>query len=423
MTRPFTRPVARAARLAPAALAAVLAAGACSNKQEAAAAPAGGGAPNGPGGGGRERPPLVLAATDVAPVRRGRIEAGIPLSGDLRPIQRVTVRAALEGDLARVLARPGDAVRAGQLLAEFESSVEQSSRAAAGADLAAARSDVATARWNAEQARELFRAGAVAEREARVADQALAAARAREAAAAAAVRAAAQTAGNTRVVAPLTGVVESRAVEGTEHVARGAELFTVVRADVLELAASVPERAAGEVRPGQTVRLNVAGRAVDGRVARVSPTVDPATRAATVFVQIPNPGARFKGNSFATGRAVGRALDGALLVPTAALRQAQEEAGAGATRGAPAPAPTFVFRVRGGAAERVGVSLGVVDEQAGVAEVVDGLDEGDRVIVGNVSGVGRGVRVQVLGNEARGGDARGAGGNDQRGAAGAGGAR
>jgi RND family efflux transporter MFP subunit len=262
---------------------------------------------------------------------------------------------------------------------------------------------VATARWNAEQARELFRAGAVAEREARVADQALAAARAREAAAAAAVRAATQTTGNTRVVAPLTGVVESRAVEGTEHVARGAELFTVVRADVLELAASVPERAAGEVRPGQTVHLSVAGRAVDGRVARVSPTVDPATRAATVFVQIPNTGSRFKGNSFATGRAVGRAIDDALLVPTTALRQAQQEEGAaGAGRGE--PSATFVYRVRGGAAERANVSLGVVDEQAGVAQVVDGLDEGDRVIVGNVAGVGRGVRVQVLGNEQRGGE-------------------
>jgi RND family efflux transporter MFP subunit len=401
------------------ALAALVAAGACSNKQEAAAAPPGGA---GGGPGGRARPPLVLAATDVAPVRRGRIEAGIPLSGDLRPIQRVAVRAALEGDLARVLVRPGDPVRAGQLLAEFEASVQQSNRAAAAADLEAARSDVATARWNAEQSRELFRAGAVAERDARVADQALAAARAREAAAAAAVRAASQITGDTRVTSPLSGVVESRAVEGTEHVARGAELFTVVRDDALELAASVPERTAGEVRPGQLVRLSVAGQAVTGRVARVSPTVDPATRAATVFVQIPNADGRFKGNSFATGRAVGRALDGVLLLPVTALRQTQEAEGA-AGRGE--GANTFVYRIRGGTAERANVSLGVVDDAAGVAQVVDGLDEGDRVIVGNVAGVGRGVRVQVLGEGrgGQGGQGGAPGGNDQRGAAGAGGAR
>jgi multidrug efflux pump subunit AcrA (membrane-fusion protein) len=211
-------------------------------------------------------------------------------------------------------------------------------------------------------------------------------------------------------------------------VARGAELFAVVRDDALELAASVPERSAGEVRPGQVVRLLVAGQAVDGRVARVSPTVDPATRSATVFVQIPNRDGRFKGNSFATGRAVGRALDGVLLVPVPALRQAQEAEGAGAA-GRGEGANTFVYRIRGGTAERTNVSLGVVDEAAGVAQVVDGLEEGDRVIVGNVAGVGRGVRVQVLGSEARAGAQGGApggapGGNDQqRGAAGAGGAR
>jgi len=378
------------------ALAALVAAGACSNKQEASAAPAGAGP------GGRERPPLVLAATDVAPVRRGSIEAGIALSGDLRPIQSVVVRSALEGDLARVLVRPGEPVRAGQLLAVFESTVQESDRAAAAADLAAARSDVATARWNADQTRDLFQAGAIAEREQRVAEQELAAARAREAAAAARVRAAAQASSDTRVTSPLTGVVESRAVEGTEHVVRGAELFTVVRGDVLELVASVPERVAGEVRPGQTVRLSVAGQAVDGKVARVSPTVDPATRAATVFVQIPNTSSRFKGNSFATGRAVGRAIGDALLVPTTALRQSEAAAGAAAGQAAAGrgeASSTFVYRIRGGTAERAPVSLGVVDEQAGVAQVVDGLEEGDRVIVGNVSGVGRGVRVQVLGNE------------------------
>ena len=43
------------------------------------------------------------------------------------------------------------------------------------------------------------------------------------------------------------------------------------------------------------------------------------------------------------------------------------------------------------------MSLGVVDEAAGVAEVVDGLREGDKIVVGNVGTVGQGVRVQVLG--------------------------
>jgi multidrug efflux pump subunit AcrA (membrane-fusion protein) len=169
-------------------------------------------------------------------------------------------------------------------------------------------------------------------------------------------------------------------------------MFTIVRGDVLELAASVPERLAAEVRPGQAVRLGVGGQTVDGTVARVSPTVDPATRALTAFVEVPNAGGALKGNTFATGRAIGRVVQNALVIPTAALRQT--EAGTSANQGA---SETFVYRIRGGVADRAAVSLGVVDEAAGIAEVVDGLAEGDQIVVGNVGAVGRGTRVQVIG--------------------------
>jgi multidrug efflux pump subunit AcrA (membrane-fusion protein) len=147
------------------------------------------------------------------------------------------------------------------------------------------------------------------------------------------------------------------------------------------------------------VRLDVGGRRVTGRVARVSPTVDPTTRGITVFVEVPNPGGALKGNTFATGRAVGRVIPDALLVPTTALRQAQAEGGASA--GTPAEQSTFVYRLRGNTAERAPVSLGLVDEAVGVAEVVDGLAPGDRVVVGNVASVGRGVTVQIIGGGER----------------------
>ena len=417
MTMPSLRFLAR--------LALLLSAAACGQSSDtAAAAPPGAGGPGagGPGGGGPggagRRPPLVLAASDVAEVRRGAIEAGIPISGDLRPIQTVVVRSRIEGDLQRVLVRPGQRVSAGQLLAEFEPSLQVSDRRAAEADRASARADVETARWSAEQSRELFRAGAIPERDLRVAEQALVAARARLAAAESRVQASSRTASDTRVLSPIAGTVEARAVEGGERVARGGELFTVVRGDVLELAGAVPERVGTQVRPGQPVRLSIAGRTIEGTVARVSPTVDPTTRSLTVFVEVPNPGGTIRGNSFASGRAVGRVVEGALLVPTAALRQVQDE-GASAGEGRGAGSGTFVYRIRGTTADRAPVQLGLVDEAAGVAEVVDGLAPGDRVIVGNVAAVGRGTQVQVLGGGGAGGARAATAGGEGGGAAGA----
>ncbi|GLC28362.1 efflux RND transporter periplasmic adaptor subunit [Roseisolibacter agri] len=372
----------------------ILSLAACGDKGANAAPTAKG--PGGAGGpGGRGRPPLVLAASDVAEIKRGPIEAGIPLSGDLRPLQTVVVRARLEGDLTGVYARPGQAVREGQLLAQFEPNQQTSDRRSAEADRESARTEVSAAQWNLDQTRELFRAGAVAEREVRVGEQSLAAAKARLAAAEARVRATSEGLADTRVLAPMSGVVESRAVEGNERVTRGAELFTLVRGDRLELAASVPERLAGTLRPGQAVRFSAQGRTLEGTVARVSPTIDPATRAVTVFVEVPNPGGALRGNTFVTGRAVGRTIDDAVLVPTTALRQAQEGVGAGRGAGS----STFVYRLRGQNAERAPVNLGLIDEAAGVAEVLDGLQPGDRVIVGNVAGVGPGTTVQILGGE------------------------
>ncbi len=129
-------------------------------------------------------------------------------------------------------------------------------------------------------------------------------------------------------------------------------------------------------------------RALAGRVARVSPTVDPTTRSITVYVQLPNPGGAIKGGTFATGRVVGRTIPDALTVPTTALRQTQEE-------GRP-----YVYTVVDGSIDIAQLQLGVVDETRGIAQVVQGLKEGDRVIVGNVGTLGRGMKVNVIARDA-----------------------
>lgn len=346
------------------------------------------GMPGGPGGaGGRAAPVITLAATDVAAVRRGTIEEGIAITGDLRPIETVEVRARLEGDLVGVYVREGERVNAGQVLARFEASEQESARSSAEADRVAAQSDLSTAQWNLEQTTELYKAGAVAERDLKTAQQAVIAARARLAAAQARVRATSSTVSDTRVLAPTSGVIERRMAENGMHMARGAPLFTVVRSNVLELAAAVPARQANVVRVGQTVHFSADGRSFDGKVARVSPTVDPSTRAVTVYVQIPNEGGALKGGTFASGRVVSRVVPNTLVVPAAAVHQS-------ADAGKP-----FVYRIAGKIIDVANVDVGVVDERAGTAEILQGVGEGDRVVVGNVGVLGRGMQVIIVGEE------------------------
>ena len=357
--------------------------------------PAGGGAPGGAGGaggaargpGGRPAPSITLAATDVATVAPMSIEEGVALTGDLHPIETIDVRARIEGDLEAVHVREGDQVRAGQLLARFEASEQESGRASAEADRVAANAELANAQWTLEQNQSLFKAGAIAERDLKVSQQGVATARARLAAAAARLRTSGNEARDTRVVAPASGVVEKRLVDGGVHLARGAPMFTIVRSGTLELAAAVPARQAGVVRVGQVVHFVADGRRFDGKVARVSPTIDPATRSVNVYVQVPNPDNSLRGGSFATGRVVARTLTNVLAIPTGALRQGQED-------GKP-----FVYRIDGKTLNVAPVQLGAVDEAQGVAQITDGLQVGDKIVVGNVGTLGRGMQVTIAGTE------------------------
>ena len=367
--------------------AALLAAG-CSSGADAKEAGKGGGA-GGPGGGGGG-PSVTLAATDVATPRRMPLEDAIPVTGNLEPLERSEVRSRLEGDVTGVYVREGEAVRAGQLLARFEASDQAGAARSAQADVAAARSSLGTAQWNLEQTRELQAQGAVPERDVRVAEEAVAAARARVAAAEARLGSSRNEVGDTRVLAPSAGVVERRAVNPGERVTRGASLFTLVRGDVLELAAAVPERRAAGVRAGQPVRFTADAREFTGRVARVGPSVDPGSRAVTVYVQVPNPDGTLKAGAFASGRIVSRVVDGVVVVPAAAVREPR------------AGGRPFVYRVVDGKIDVAEVTPGLADEARGLVQV-DGLAETDRVVVGNVGVLGKGMSVRMAGEGRRGG--------------------
>ena len=361
-----------------------------------AAAPDGGTA-----GGPRRISSVVLGIADVAQVTRGTIEAGIPIAGDLRPIETLSLKSRLEGNVEQVYVREGDRVALGALLARFEAIDFESALRSTEADVTSARTAAQTAQWNYDQSKDLFKVGAIAERDLRATEQAAAAAKAQQAAAESRLRSAQSTARDTRIVAPVAGTIQFRRVQGGEHVSRGAELFTLVRFDVLELTASLPARRANDVMPGQSVRFLADGKVFTGKVARVSPTIDPASRSITAYVQIPNPRGELKGNTFSSGQIIAQTLVNVLVVPQPAVRAGQD-------------GKQFVYRIVGGELEQAPVTVGVVDEARGLVEIKDGVRERDQVVVGNVGTLGRGMKAQIIGNEragtpgARGGTERSA---------------
>jgi membrane fusion protein (multidrug efflux system) len=335
-------------------------------------------------------PSIVLAASDVHTVSRGTIESTTPISGDLRPIEEIGIRARVEGDLIAVMVREGETVRAGTPLAKFDTAELDAALAAAKAEAAAARGDSATAFWNLEQSRELLRAGAISEQAFRATEQAALAAQARLAGADARLRSAELARRDAQVVAPATGTISQRLVQTGERVSRGMQMFVLVRDDSLEFTAALAARAAALVKPGQEARFTVDGRNFVGRVARVSPAIDPASRSVAVYVRVPNRARELKANAFASGRLVSGELENVLYVPVSAIRRSRQDEA------------TFVYRIDGNAIAVAPVRLGASDEARGTVEIVEGLEENDRVVIGNVGTIGRGMQVQVLDADRRG---------------------
>ncbi|MEO5590769.1 MAG: efflux RND transporter periplasmic adaptor subunit [Gemmatimonadaceae bacterium] len=332
---------------------------------------------------GRGGQTLTLSPGDVSVAVTSPMVEGVPVTGSLRPIETVSIRSRLEGNLQGVFVREGERVRTGQLLASFESFDQESTLQSASADKTAAEGDLATAEWNLRQSEELFKAGAIAEGELRVSRNAVATTRAKLAAANARLRSSSSSTRDTRVLAPTSGTVEKRMVQNGEHVSRGAEMFTVVRNDILELAASVPEKLAGKVSAGQPVEFLAGGETRRGRVARVSPTVDPTSRAVTVYAQVTNGDGSLKGGTFATGTIMTRTIANAITVPTSAIRRRAD--------GRP-----IVYRIESGVLDTANVRVGITNERTGNAEIISGLAVGDSVVSGNVGSLGKGMKVQIV---------------------------
>jgi RND family efflux transporter MFP subunit len=327
---------------------------------------------------------VLLSSRDLAPVLRTDLAAGVPLQGTLQPSVDVRIVTPYPELIEAVLVKEGQAVRRGQVLARL--------RVAAWAPAAAsAESQRRVAAAEYERMRNLFREGAVAQRDVDVAEAQL---RAAEAAAAVAGK----QLEDASVTAPDDGVIATRFVQGGDRVGEGDPLFRLVNTSELEFAASVPTEALDRIKPGVPVALVVSGledRTVSGRIARVNATVDAATRQVKVYVNVPNRDRRLAGDMFASGRILFDVVKGATAVPGAALRTSPDGS-------------VFVWVVNGGALEKRPVAAGLRDEMRDLVEVKSGLREGERVVVSPIEGLVPGQAVRVAGDSTMAGAASGA---------------
>jgi RND family efflux transporter MFP subunit len=329
-------------------------------------------------------PPSVrVGAESVARADVREISTGPILSGQLAAERQATVRAEVGGSIVNVSVEEGERVGRGQLLARIEARDLTEAAASAAVAVKAAENALALARSELQRTEMLVKGGALAERDLDTARNAVATAESELAAARARQTSARQELADTSIRAPIGGVVSRRAVNGGDVVQPGAEIVTIIDPSSMRLEAAIPADRIGEVRVGAPVRFEVRGypgQTFTGRVERISPAADPATRQVPIFVTIPNAGGRLIAGLFAEGR-VSSERRRALVVPASAVGTTGDQA--------------TVTRVSGGKAERVNVTLGLRDPESELVEIKSGLTEGDLVLTGASRTVADGTPVQV----------------------------
>jgi RND family efflux transporter MFP subunit len=107
-------------------------------------------------------------------------------------------------------------------------------------------------------------------------------------------------------VAPDSGVISTRSATVGSVVGVGAELFRMIRQGRLEWRAEVTASELSRLKPGASALVKAAnGSELTGRVRMIAPTIDPQTRSALVYVDLPptlGANAPFKAGMFASGQ-------------------------------------------------------------------------------------------------------------------------
>lgn len=190
--------------------------------------------------------------------------------------------------LTEVRVNVGDRVRAGQVLAVFDAQSIQTDAAQARAALHEALANAAEASANAARARKVEASGFWSKQQIAQYYTAEKTAQSKVAASRAALAAQNLRLKQTRVVAPDSGIISARTATVGAVVSGGSELFRMIRQGRLEWRAEVTASELGRLRPGTLARVSVAnGTQLEGRVRMIAPTVDPQTRAALVYVDLP----------------------------------------------------------------------------------------------------------------------------------------
>lgn len=338
-------------------------------------------------GGGKDAPKVdvyELSTGDVAAIEARELRLNLPLSGSLAPQDQATVKSKVSGVVLETTVQEGMAVQAGQVIARLDAADQRARLAQQQAALDEAGARMALATKNNANSQALLKQNYISQSSVDTTQNSVELAQASVKGMQAQLDMARIALADTVIRAPLSGVVSRRHVQAGEKVAPDMPVFTIVNLRQLTLEAQVPASEVPRVKIGQEVQFKVDGfqqREFAGKVARISPTTEAGSRSMLVYIQVDNRDAALRGGMFAKGSITTEKSALTPVVPLAAVRD---------DKGQP-----VVWKIEANKVVAQPVTLGLRNEDEGMAQVTAGLDKGASVIVAKLEGVKPGNKVRV----------------------------
>lgn len=258
-------------------------------------------------GKGADAPASAAQAPVVTVISPGRstVSNSVSATGSLAARVEMPVGVVGEGGaVTRVLVQPGDWVRAGQVLATVERSVQTEQVRSLAAQVEVNRADAKLAQAQLDRAKALVARGFISQADIDQRTATRDAANARVNVAIAQLAEQRARTGRLDIRAPAAGLVLTRAVEPGQIVSAGsAILFRMAKDGEMEMLAQLSEGDLATIRPGNGATVTPVGGTAQfaGRVWQVSPVVDNQTRQGIARIAIPyNPAIRPGGFASAT---------------------------------------------------------------------------------------------------------------------------
>ncbi|MGH9838973.1 MAG: efflux RND transporter periplasmic adaptor subunit [Blastocatellia bacterium] len=362
-----------------------------------------GGGGGGRGGGGVGGGGARVQQVQTGAVTTGRVSEKISLTGSLKAKEQVDVNPRIAGRIISIKVDTGQPVARGALIATIEDDeitqqIERSkaSIAVVDAQIAQREAELTNAKAELDRKRQLIEAGLLSrieldtlETRTRVAQSQLELARAQRRQSEAEQRELNIRQGQTRVFAPISGIVSRRHVDTGAMASASTPIVTVMSINPMVIEATTNERDIARIRRGAQVNVTVdslPGQQFVGRVMRISPQLDPQTRNGQVEIEIPNRNGALKGEMFARIELNLGSQRETSLLPRDALVYRGDQPG--------------VYMLESDIARFRAVETGLTQDDK--VEVLNGLKVGDVVITRGSNLIKDGDRVRTMGDRAGG---------------------